>query len=113
MQEEVHYSCASCLFLQNVVTVALKMNASFIEEKIDWILSYNEWWHKKMLSLTIEEFESWKCHKVFCICKEESDAKDKHYRKVRDHYHFTGKYRTGLIVTCCTKRNSYNFAQWS
>ena len=43
MQEEVHYSCASCLFLQNVVTVALKMNASFIEEKIDWILSYNEW----------------------------------------------------------------------
>ena len=29
--------------LQNVVTVALKMNASFIEEKIDWILSYNEW----------------------------------------------------------------------
>ena len=43
-----------------------------------------------MLMLTVEEFESWKCRKIYYTCKEEFDIKEKH-RKVRDHYHSTCK----------------------
>ena len=45
---------------------------------------------KEMLLLTKEELKSYQDAKVCYIWK---NAKDKNYRRVRDHVHYTGKYR--------------------
>ena len=50
---------------------------------------------KKMLPLTKEELKSHQDTKAFHICRKKilkKLANDKNYRKVRDHFHFTGKY---------------------
>ena len=50
---------------------------------------------KKMLPLTKEELKSHQDAKAFQICRKKilkKLANDKNYRKVRDHFHFTGKY---------------------
>ena len=48
-----------------------------------------------MVPLTYEENESYKNIKVCYICKKGfiTDDANKEYHKVRDHYHFTRKYR--------------------
>ena len=51
---------------------------------------------KKMLPLTKQELKSYQYAKVYYICgkrflKKFTNAKN--YQKVRDHFHFTDKYR--------------------
>ena len=46
-----------------------------------------------MKLLTKEQEESYEYAKICYICKENKYLKDKKYRKVRDHCHYTGKYR--------------------
>ena len=61
---------------------------------------------KKMLPLTKEELKSYQDAKVCCICGKRFQKKftnDKNYRKVRDHSHFTGKYR-GAAHSMCNLR---------
>ena len=50
---------------------------------------------KKMISLTTEEKVHYNKQKVCYICKKEFDNNDndKKQQKVRDHCHYTGKYR--------------------
>ena len=51
---------------------------------------------KKIKLLTKEQQESNENGKICYICKEKFEnkyLKDKKYRKVRDHCHYTGKYR--------------------
>ena len=50
---------------------------------------------KEMIPLINEENKSYPKQKVCYICKKEfsTDGNDKKYYKVRDHYHYTGKYR--------------------
>ena len=51
---------------------------------------------KKMKLLTKEQQESNENTKIRYICKEKIEnkyLKDKKYRKVRNHCHYTGKYR--------------------
>ena len=58
---------------------------------------------KKMILLTDKENKSQEKQKVCCICKKEFNTDDentlngvaynKKYQKVRDHCHYTGKYR--------------------
>ena len=60
---------------------------------------------KDTIPLTKEEKEDYNNQKVCYICKKEfitSDNKNKHY-KVRDHCHFTGKYR-GTAHNICNLR---------
>ena len=55
--------------------------------------------YKKMIPLSCDENKSYKKQKVSYICKKEfsadngNDNNDKEYYKVRDHCHYTGKYR--------------------
>ena len=58
---------------------------------------------KKMISLTTEEKVHYNKQKVCYICKKEFDNNDKKQQKVRDHCHYTGKYR-GAAHNICNLR---------
>ena len=64
------------------------------------IINYEK---KKMISLTTEEKIHYNKQKVCYICKKEFDNNDKKQRKVRDHCHYTGKYR-GVAHNICNLR---------
>ena len=58
---------------------------------------------KKMKLLTKEQYKSYKNVKICYICKEKFEnkyMKGKKYRKVGDHYHYTGEYRGGAHSIC-------------
>ena len=58
---------------------------------------------KKMRSLTKEQQESYENAKICYICKENFKNKywkDKKYRQVRNHCHYTGKYRGAAHSIC-------------
>ena len=67
-----------------------------LKEYATKIINYEK---KEMIALTDEENKSYKKQKVCDICKKEFTADDndknafKLYHKVRDHCHYTGKYR--------------------
>ena len=66
---------------------------------------------KKMLPLTKEELKSSQDGKECHICRKkilQKFAKDKNYRKVRDHCHYTGKYRGVAHSICNSKFNVSN-----
>ena len=58
---------------------------------------------KKMISLTIKEEIYHNKQKICYICKKEFDTNDKKSYKVRDHCHYTGKYR-GAAHNICNSR---------
>ena len=53
----------------------------------------NNYEKKDMITLTKKEEENYNNQKVCYICEKEFDKSDKKYYKVRDHCHYTGKYR--------------------
>ena len=55
-----------------------------------------------MIPLADEENESYQKQKACCICKKgfSTDDDNKKYHKVRDHCHYTGKYRGAGHDTC-------------
>ena len=65
------------------------------------IINYEK---KKMISLTTEEKVHYNKQKVCYICKKEFDNNNnKKQQKVRDHCHYTGKYR-GAAHNICNLR---------
>ena len=64
------------------------------------IINYEK---KKMISLTTEEKVHYNKQKVCYIWKKEFDNNDKKQQKVRDHCHYTGKYR-GAAHNICNLR---------
>ena len=59
---------------------------------------------KKMIPLTYRENKSYEKQKVCYICKKGfSTDNDKKYHKVRDHCHYTGKFR-GAAHSICNLR---------
>ena len=58
---------------------------------------------KDMIPLTKKEEENYNNQKVCYICKKEFDKNDKKNYKVRDHCHYTGKYR-GAAHNICNLR---------
>ena len=58
---------------------------------------------KDMIPLTKEEEENYNNQNVCYICKKEFDTSDKKHHKVRDHCHYTGKYR-GTAHNICNVR---------
>ena len=58
---------------------------------------------KKIVPLTKEEKINYNDQKVYYICKKEFDTIDKKHHKVRDHCHYTGKYR-GAAHNICNLR---------
>ena len=71
-----------------------------LKEHATKIISYEK---EEMISLTIEENNSYHEQKVCCICRKEFSADNKKYYKVRDHCHYTGKYR-GAVHNVCNLR---------
>ena len=63
------------------------------------IINYEK---KEMIPLTNEETESYEKQKVCYICEKEFST-NKKYRKVRDHCHYTGKFR-GAAHNICNLR---------
>ena len=65
---------------------------------------YNE--KKKMVPLITEEAQSYDKQKAYHICKIgfSTDDDNKDYQKVRDHCHYTGKYR-GAAHNICSLRH--------
>ena len=65
------------------------------------IINYEK---KKIIPLTTEEKINYNDQKVYYICKKEFDTIDKKNYKVRDHCHYTGKYR-GAAHNICNLRD--------
>ena len=72
----------------------MEMFCKDLREQATKIINYEK---KEMIPLTNEEKESYKNQKVCYICEKEfsTNKKDK---KVRDHCHYTGKYREELPI---------------
>ena len=64
------------------------------------IINYEK---KKMIPLTTEEKIYHNKQKICYICKKEFDISNKKHHKVRDHCHYTGKYR-GTAHNICNLR---------
>ena len=61
------------------------------------IINYEK---KKMIPLTIKEKIHYNEQEICYICKKEFDNNDKKHYKVRDHCHYTGKYRGDAHNIC-------------
>ena len=70
-----------------------------IKEHATNIISYKE---KEMIPLTREEKKMHRVQKKCYICKKRFNTDDdkKIYHKVRDHYHYAGKYRGATHDIC-------------
>ena len=64
------------------------------------IINYEK---KDMIPLTKKEEKNYNNQKFCYICKKEFDKSDKKHYKVRDHCHYTGKYR-GAAHNICNLR---------
>ena len=71
-----------------------------LREHATKIINYEK---KDMIPLTKKEEENYNNQKVCCICKKEFDKSDKKHHKVRDHCHYSGKYR-GAAYNICNVR---------
>ena len=79
----------------------MKKSCKDLREHPTKIINYEK---KKMISLTTEEKVHYNKQKVCYICKKEFDNNDKKEQKVRDHCHYTGKYR-GAAHNICNLRS--------
>ena len=82
--------------------IAWKKFCKDLREHATKIINYEK---KKMISLTKKEEENHNKQKVCYICKKEfnTDDSDKKYHKVKDHCHYTRKYR-GAAHNICNLR---------
>ena len=72
-----------------------------LREHATKIINYEK---KDMIPLTKKEEENYNNYNLVCyICKKEFDASDKKHHKVRDHCHYSGKYR-GAAHNICNLR---------
>ena len=71
-----------------------------LREHATKIINYEK---KDMIPLTKKEEENHNNQKICCICKKKFDTNDKKNYKLRDHCHYTGKYR-GAAHNMCNLR---------
>ena len=68
-----------------------------LKEHATRIINYEK---KKIIPLTKEEKINYNDQQICYICKKEFDKSDKKHHKVRDHCHYTGKYRAAAHNIC-------------
>ena len=68
-----------------------------LKENATRIINYEK---KKIIPLTKEEKINYNDQQICYICKKEFDKSDKKHHKVRDHCHYTGKYRDAAHNIC-------------
>ena len=78
----------------------MKKFSKDLREYASKIINYEK---KKMIPLTTEEKIYHNKQKIWYICKKEFNNNDKKNYKVRDHCHYTGKYR-GAAHNICNLR---------
>ena len=84
----------------------MKMFCNDLKEQVNKIINYEM---KAMIPLTNEEKESYENQKIYHICEKEfctdknNKKESKLKQKVRDHCHYTGKYR-GAAHSICNLR---------
>ena len=78
----------------------MKKFSKDLKEHTSKIINYEK---KKMIALTTEQKIYHNKQKICYICKKEFDTSNKKYHKVRDHCHYTGKYR-GAAHNICNLR---------
>ena len=78
----------------------MKKSSKDLREHVSKIINYEK---KKMIPLTTEEKIYQKKQKICYICKKEFNNNEKKNYKVRDHCHYTGKYR-GAAHNICNLR---------
>ena len=71
-----------------------------LKEQATRITKYEK---KKIIPLTKEEKINYNDLQICYICKKEFDKSDKKHHKVRNHYHYTGKYK-GAAHNICNLR---------
>ena len=71
-----------------------------LKEHATRIINYEK---KKIIPLTKEEKINYNDQQICCTCKKEFDKRYKKHHKVRDHCHYTGKYR-GAAHNICNLR---------
>ena len=84
---------------------SMKKLCEFLRERAMIIINFKK---KKMELLTKEQQESYENAKICYICKEKFESehlKDKKYRNVRGHCHYTGDYR-GAAHSICNLKSS-------
>ena len=98
-----------CLFdstKKNLIIIQVKTMKNVskdLKERATEITNYEK---REMIPLTDEENKCYKKQKICYICKKEvnTDKNDinaiKLYHKVRDHCHYTGKYRGAAHIIC-------------
>ena len=74
----------------------------FCKELRDQAMKIINYKKKEIIQLTNEEKESYEKQKVCYICEKEFNT-DKKYCKVKDHCHYTGKFR-GAAHSICNLR---------
>ena len=79
----------------HILRIGENLNKIIIQQAME-IIDYEK---KEMIPLTNEEKESYENQKISYICEEEFST-DKKYCKVRDHYHYTEKYRGAAHSIC-------------
>ena len=64
---------------------------------------------KQMIPLTNKEKESYESQKIFHICVQEfgTDENNKKMQKVREHCHYSGKYRGAAYSICNLRYKKY------
>ena len=78
----------------------MKKFCKYLREHSIKIINYEK---KKMIPLTTEEKIHYNEQEICYICKKEFDKSNKKHYKVRDHCHYTGKYR-GAAHNICNLR---------
>ena len=79
----------------------MKKFCKHLKEHATRIINYEK---KKIILLTKEEKINYNDQQICYICKKEFDKSDKKHHKVKDHCHYTGKYR-GAAHNICNLRH--------
>ena len=84
-----YYTCENCI----------KNFCLDLREHATKIINYEK---KEMIPLTKEEKRAYRIQRRYYICKKKfsTDDNNKKYHKVRDHCHYTGKYRAAAHDIC-------------
>ena len=76
---------------------------TFCEDLREYATKIINYEKNNMIPLTAEEKKHYNEKEICYICKKEFDKSDKKNYKVRDHSHYTGKYR-GAAHNICNLR---------
>ena len=111
------YAVTLALNLDNIISLFTHCSFNKIKNKLDYYRGHNcmkkfckdlrehatkiiNFAKKKMIPLTKKEKENHNKQKVCYICKKKIDTNDKKNYKVRDHCHYSGKYRVAVHNIC-------------